>query len=190
MINGVMFLQSFSSFAGGGIGDFLSELEQQGFFAYLLPFLLIFAVIFGILSRVKLFADSKQVNGIIALAVGLLALQFDYVPLFFSELFPRFAIGLTILLGLLIIVGLFVDPEEPAVGYGLLLVGAIIFIIVLIKTSGAISFGDWSWWNYNWKMIAGVVVVLIAIAIIVAGSTPKTRKYNPFMARGAGGAGI
>ena len=53
MINGV-FLQSFGFF-GGGFGNLLSQLEQLGFFSYVLPFLLIFALVFGIGVGVSMF---------------------------------------------------------------------------------------------------------------------------------------
>ena len=86
--------------------------EQAGFFTYLLPFLLIFALVFGILTQIKLFKDSKSINGIIALVVGLLALQFPMVPQFFSEIFPRLGIGLSIILVIMILLGLFLNSEK------------------------------------------------------------------------------
>src|SRR3990167_2520261 len=84
-----------------GIGDFLNQLASFGFFSYLLPFLLIFALIFGILNSMKLFGkENKSVNGIIALVIGLMALQFDIVPVFFAEAFP--GIGVVVALVVLI----------------------------------------------------------------------------------------
>ena len=86
MLRGLI-LASFS-FEGGTIGDFLSVWEQAGFFSYLLPFLLIFALVFGILTQIQLFRENKAINAIIALVVGLISLQFPMVPQFFSEIFP------------------------------------------------------------------------------------------------------
>ena len=77
----MMFLQSFG-FYGGSIGNLLAQWEQIGMFSYILPFLLLFALIFGILSRIKIF-DNKSLNTVISLAVSLMALQYDYVPRFF-----------------------------------------------------------------------------------------------------------
>ena len=39
----------YGSYGGGVVGDMFSRWEQAGFFSYILPFLLIFALIFGIL---------------------------------------------------------------------------------------------------------------------------------------------
>lgn len=55
-MNPGVFLQYYG-YTGGDIGNFLSQLEQMGFFAYALPFLLIFAITFGILSKVHIFKN-------------------------------------------------------------------------------------------------------------------------------------
>lgn len=76
-----------SGFPTGVLGDMLSKWEAAGFFSYLLPFLLLFSLVFGILTRVQIFKDNKMINGFIALAVALMALQFDFVPAFHSSSF-------------------------------------------------------------------------------------------------------
>jgi len=65
---------------GGSIQSILQQWEQIGVFAYLLPFLMIFALIFVILNSIKIFKDNRGVNAVIAIAVGLMALQFQFVP--------------------------------------------------------------------------------------------------------------
>ena len=97
MIAEVIFLQSFG-FSGGSFGNVLSQWEQLGVFTYVLPFLLIFALIFGILQKVKIFQESKGINAVIAVSTALMALQFNFVPLFFSDIFPQLGIGLSIVL--------------------------------------------------------------------------------------------
>ena len=69
MISGVML--AWYGAGGGLVGDMLSQWEQAGFFSYLLPFLLLFALIFGILNQIHLFRENKSINGIIALVVSL-----------------------------------------------------------------------------------------------------------------------
>jgi hypothetical protein len=181
-MGGLIFLASFVE--GGAIGELLSSWEQAGFFSYLLPFLLIFALIFGILNQIKLFKDNKAINAIIALAVGFMALQFPMVSEFFSEIFPRLGIGLAIILIVLILVGMFIDPKNSGIMYVMLGIGAVITIVVLVQTAGAVGWSTGSWWNENWPMIAGVVFILTVIAIIVGSSSKKTlpphRPFWPF----------
>jgi hypothetical protein len=173
-----MVLAWYGSYGGGTIGDMFVYWEQYGFFAYVLPFLLIFALIFGILERIRIFSESRTVSGIIAFVVGLMALQFDIVPRFFSEVFPRLGVGLAILLIIIILVGLWVDPQSGAIGYTLLGVGAVIAIIVLVSTAGELGWSSGWWWNENWPMVVGVVLILIAIGIIVGSSGDEYGRYG------------
>ncbi len=164
----------FGGFYGGTVGNLLSQWEQAGVFSYVLPFLLIFAVIFGILSKIKVFGDNRTLNSIIALVIGLLALQFELVPIFFSEIFPRVGVALSIILVFLILAGLFLDPDNKAVNYGLLGVGVITFLAVLIKTSGYLGWYSGYWWYANWpSILIGIVVIGIFFAIINSVGTPK-----------------
>ena len=52
------------------IADLLRGWESAGIFDFLLPFLLIFAVVFGILSTIQIFGKHKGVNVIIAVTIG------------------------------------------------------------------------------------------------------------------------
>ncbi|MBU2616878.1 MAG: hypothetical protein KKB79_02755 [Nanoarchaeota archaeon] len=159
----------FGGFYGGDFGSFLSYLENAGFFSYILPFLLIFAVVFGILTKIDLFKHNKTVNVVISLAVGLLSLQFSFVPLFFSEIFPRLGIGLAIILVGMILVGIFLpsDKDNKYVGWFGLVLGLLIFVVVIVQ-SFEWTGGSWGWWFYeNWaKIFVPVVVVGFVIAII------------------------
>ncbi len=180
MLDKILTLQ-FGGFYGGGFSELLAYMEQAGFFAYVLPFLLIFALVFGILTRTQIFKGNKAINAVIALVVGLLALQFDFVPLFFSEIFPRLGIGLAIILALLILAGLFFDPRSKFINYGLLIVGLIVFIIVLVKTFGWLGWGwgTFSLWYYNWPLIISVIAGIVILAIIINSVSPRRRFRLP-----------
>ena len=108
---GGMFLASFGGFYGGTFGNLLAQWEQLGVFSYVLPFLLIFALIFGILQRVDVFKGNKGINAIIALSVSLMSLQFNLVPIFQAEIFPKLGVGLSVILAVIILKGLFLEPK-------------------------------------------------------------------------------
>lgn len=172
MLENLVMLQTYGYYGGGEIGRFIDALSQAGFFSYLLPFLVIFALVYGILTRLKLFEATKAVNAIIALAVGLLALQFDFVPLFFSDIFPRVGIGLAIILVILIVMGLFV-PKATWVPYALFGVSALIVLIILIQTGGVFGSDIGYWFYNNWPFLAGLIFVMILFAIAVGASSKK-----------------
>lgn len=175
-----IFAFQIGGFYGGSIGSMLAYWESAGFFSYILPFLLIFALVFGILTRVKIF-DNKAINGVIALVIGLLALQFHFVPIFFSEIFPRLGVGLAVILALLILGGLFFDPDSKIVNYGLLGVGVIVFLVVLVQTFGWLGWGNINLLYYNWQGILGIIIFLAIIALIV-GAGGKKRELPPYKA--------
>lgn len=178
MLDKLVMLASYGYYEGGAIGSFLDSLGQAGFFSYLLPFLLIFALVFGILSRLKLFEETKMVNGLIALAVGLLSLQFDFVPVFFSEIFPRIGIGLAIILAILIIMGLFI-PKATWVPYVLFGVSAVIVIVILVQSGDIFGGGIGYWFADYWPLIVGLVFIVVLVAAIVGSSSGKTNTEVP-----------
>ena len=187
MLDKILTLQfgGYGGYYGGTFGELLFQMEQAGFFSYVLPFLLIFALVFGILTRTQIFKDNKAINGVIALVVGLLSLQFDFVPIFFSEIFPRLGIGLIIILALLILAGLFFDPKNKLINYSLLAVGVIIFLVVLIQTFGWVGWSSGFIWYANWPTIIMVIVVLGVVALVFNSLGPKKKwpDYEGFWAK-------
>ena len=181
MFKEMIFLAS-SAFADGSfISQLLSKWEQIGFFSYLLPFLIIFALVFGILTKMNLFKDNRMVNGVIALSVALMALQFDFVPTFFSEIFPRLGVGLAIILGILIVMGFFMDPKSSAMNYILLAVSVVVMYFVLVNAAGATGWTTGDFWQNHWgEILAGVLLVVFVIAMINSGK-PEDKNKPPFI---------
>ncbi len=177
-----------TTFLSGGIGDLLNSLAAAQFFTYALPFLLIFALVFGILSRMGLFKENKAVTAIIALAVGLMALSVPTVPQFFSQIFPSMGIGLSILLVIMIIVGLFSDPTKPWITISLFVVAAIVAVVVIVQSSG-IDFGTWIQNNLGNSAgtILTVVVAVVIVGIVIAASNKKKERspisFEPYWAK-------
>ena len=164
--------------ASNTITDILNSWADFGIFAYVLPFLMIFAVIFGILNKTNVLGNNKGVQAVISLAVGLMALQFDYVSNFFATILPYAGIGLAVLLVALILMGLITQDEKVAKWIWLGL-GFIIFIAVVL-----FSFYDFAWFGgYGgenvWQGALVLVVILIGMAIAIFGMGNK----------GSGGSG-
>lgn len=169
MFEEILFSASYGFFQGGGIGDLLNYFEQAGFFSYVLPFLLIFALVFVTISNMKLFGENKGVSAVIALCVGLLALQFNVVSLFFSEIFPRVGIALSIMLAVMIILGLFIDPDQKWTKYMLLGMAFITLFIVLFQQAYSSFWYDIFYFfdakTFSWLML-GIIVVVLIITIV------------------------
>ena len=162
--------------------DLLNQWQSIGIFDLLLPFLLIFAIIFGILSATNILGSNRGVHVIIALVIAAMSLRLGFVSQFSTELFPRLGVGIIIVLALLILVGLFIAQDEARYWFwGLGAIGVIVFLVVIAKSGDA--FG-WGWGNYatqdviGWVVLAvGIIGVIIAIA--TSGSkNGRTTKEN------------
>lgn len=185
MFKEMLFLPTVGVSSGGIVENLLVKLGDAGFFSYLIPFLLIFALVFGILIKVKIFQENKMVNGIIALSVALMSLQFDFVPTFFAQIFPRLGVGLAIILVILILAGLFIDPANKAINYVLLAIGVVIVGAVIIQSAGAVGWQSGEWWDNNWEVVVGSLFLIIIVAVVVGSSNPPktTTSYNPVLWR-------
>lgn len=175
-----IFLQSrgfYGGYYGGAIGNLLSAWEQAGVFSYMLPFLLIFSLVFGILTQVNLFKNNRAINAILALAIGLMSLQFDFVPRFFAEIFPRLGVALGIILVILVLTLLFLNPTDKFQVYAIWGVGAVAALAVIALSAQATGFGYGSYLpflSYYWQEIFYVALFVAIIAIVVAASKPKS----------------
>ncbi|MDA3856496.1 MAG: hypothetical protein PF569_09650 [Candidatus Woesearchaeota archaeon] len=57
--------------------SFLNDLEAYGWFQYVFPFMLVYAVVLTILEKVTIFEDKKPVRVIISLVFGLFSVAFE-----------------------------------------------------------------------------------------------------------------
>jgi len=118
-----------------GFEFFVENLRNFGFYNFLLPMLLVFAVVYGILEYVKAFGDNKGVNLIISLCVSLLVLGgiYTFIPAdFFTIFFSRFAVVLVALLAIAILMGFFNIKLEDLMSTDKKTAKWIIFVILAI----------------------------------------------------------
>ncbi len=155
-------------YRGVTITDVLNSWNEIGVFSYVIPFLLIFAVVYAILQKSKILDNNKTLDAIVAAAVGLLSIQFDFVSSFYAVIFPRFGIGLAIFLVVMILIGFFYSPASESkmqwIGWATG-IGVVIWAWTSwddwFGTSGMYGFGDW-FGDYLWALIVlGIIIGLI-----------------------------
>ncbi|MGV8152367.1 MAG: hypothetical protein ACP5OG_04750 [Candidatus Nanoarchaeia archaeon] len=156
---------------GFTITDVLNSWSEVGVFAYALPFLMIFAMIFGILNKTEVLGTNKGVQATIALAVGLMSLQFDYVADFFSVLMPYLGVGISIILAALILMGLIVGENRTWPQYIWFIIGIIVFIVVVLTSfNNAQTFGGFGYWVDYWPAIIAGLLLIGLMALIIWGN--------------------
>ncbi|MEK6898848.1 MAG: hypothetical protein AABW79_02005 [Nanoarchaeota archaeon] len=155
--------------------DLYFQWEAAGIFEFLLPALLIFAVIFGVLSTTRIMGANRGINMLIALSISLLAIRTPIVSQFFTELFPNFAIGLAVILAVVILAGLFIADKNATAFYNTMMwaglgIGVVVAIIVLNNNNWYGSF----WWQENWTSILWVVVLVLLLGFFLSDPSKKT----------------
>jgi len=190
MINVGIILASYGSFGGGTLGNLFSQWEAAGIFTYALPFLLIFSLVFGLLSKMNIFSTSKDpnkdsskgINVMIALAVAFMSLQFNIVSMFFSEIFPRFGIALSIVLVILVLGGIFMPTNKDS---NWLMVALAVIVFIIIGTVVYNSLGVFGWGvggpsiSYFWNKHGATIIFLIFIIAVVATFSSKKKDGEP-----------
>jgi hypothetical protein len=162
------------------IASILTSWQDIGVFAYVLPFLLIFALVFGILSQAKFLGENKGVNSIIALAIALLALQFGKVPAFFAQIMPNLGVGLAVLLAALILMGLFVNwsSNKWKAGFAIF-AGVVAVVVILVSLSSNNLIAGFDWWNVYYPHIIVALVVIGSIITIIATTKKSSSSGTP-----------
>jgi hypothetical protein len=122
--------------------NLVDDFADVGGFDVVLPFLLIFAVTFAILSKINLFGAGKQgrnVNAIVSLILGIFLTSATDAVNLLKDFLPRVSMIILVLLMLILVVGIFSGGSEW--GGGWLFLGAVVSIIAVLWALGAAA--DW-----------------------------------------------
>lgn len=192
MIKGMM-LDWYGSFGGtytgGQFGTLIDQWEQMGVFSYMIPFLLIFAVVYGILTKMKLFGDEKNktIDGIIALGVALLAIQFEVVPIFFSDIFPRLGIAMAGVLVFIILMGLFANKDNKALHSTLMWSSFGIAILIILQSTEMFRYSSSDLLGFiPGEWIPMIALIVMMVIVLLSAKKQTTESPNSIFSRGLG----
>ena len=165
------------------ITEVLNIWNEMGVFSYVIPFLLIFAVVFAILQKSRILShgssENRAILAIISASIGLLSLQFDFVAECFAVIFPRCGGGLAIFLALIIFLGFFWPGDEVHGSWIGWVVGIGVAIWALSswdQWSSYAGFGGWFVEYVRALIILGALIAIIAIFIRDPNKPVKKRK--------------
>jgi len=103
------------------LGDAVELLQDFGFFDVILPFLLVFTIVFGILEKTKIFGiekigdreySRKNVNAMVAFVFGFFVIAAKEIVAAFQESIPIVSLVLVAVVSFLMLVGSFVSGEK------------------------------------------------------------------------------
>ncbi len=162
--------------------DVIIQFEELGVYDFIFPFLLIFCLIFVVLQSMKIFETSKPITIIVSFVIAFMALRVPFVSQFFAELFPRFAVGLTLIISLVLLVGLFVkDDTIQFWGYGLMALGFFVWVVISMDVFDQFGWtgGGGTWNDYAGIILLSILLIGIIIAVGASGSGKPPRAPKP-----------
>jgi len=151
--------------------DVFITLESYGVFEIVLPFLLIFSLVFAVLSKIKILGDKNNINSIVALAISMLAIRNFAFTEFLNRFLPNTAMILIVILVFLLLLTMLTGKSEldDFAGYASLFV-VLIALVWAVSSDYLGSYGYYGfndlWYNLDsttisWiAFIAGVVIVI------------------------------
>lgn len=136
------------------LDNMIVSVYDTGFFDYALPFMLVFAVLYGILQKINLFGKDKgKINVLFAAIVSIMILPFG-AELNYFEFISKFAIILVgfVALGMMLgILGYKFNETKNSV----------IFLVISVLFIGATNFFDLS----SLQNMSGEIIYTILIAL-------------------------
>jgi len=131
--------QGFIAQQGGGSGGLYSLLatwQQLGVFDLVLPFLLVFSLVFAVLQKAKILGEGKKnLNVIVSLIIAFFFLQNTYLLFVLQRFLPNVAITLVVFLMFLLLLGIFAGPHSKWSGSALSLAFIVSLIAIIIALS-------------------------------------------------------
>jgi uncharacterized membrane protein len=139
----------------------------------ILPFLLVFVVLFAILQKTKVLGDGKrQIDALVSLVVALIVVAFGYATDVIINLMPILAVVAIVILVFMILYGMVFTQNKFEMNKWLrggigVIVGIVVIISVLVLTGG---------WEYlidfynaageGSALITNIVFIVIIIAVV------------------------
>jgi hypothetical protein len=165
--------------------DFNSAIQQWqaiGIFDVMLPFILIFAIIFAILQKTKILSGRKGIDAIVAMAIGFIAIVNPYVSQLMKVLLENTVVAVLIIVAVMLLLGLVWGAKKPPVwNYLGAFIGLAVFVWVLGRVAdyyqmyypGTVIFSS-IWWQGNLPWIIPLLIIVIfAIVVITSGGEKK-----------------
>ena len=159
-------------------------LQHYIFRDFILPFFLVFAVVFAVLEKTKALGDDrKQVNSIIAAVIGLIFVSAVYPKQVVNDLVLFLAVSLIVVLVFLLIYGLAIGDSEALnffkqgwLKWAVFIIAFVAIVLAVlwatgIQTSAFDFLFKQSWSNTFWTNALFIAAIVVALAITLKSSS-------------------
>jgi len=152
------------AFGNTELGVMLRDLENMGFYEVLLPFLLIFTILFAILQKIKLFGtNSKNINIVVAVIIAFFVVRVPSIVGVMTQFLPKVSILVLVLLMFLLVLGIFGAQGDKMTGGWLfiaMLAGLVGLVWAIFSSIPSISLPSWLELSSGDMQVIGLIVAL------------------------------
>jgi hypothetical protein len=165
----------------------IQQWQAIGIFDVLLPFILLFAIIFAILQKTKVLGGRNGIDAVVAMAIGFFVIINPFVNEILKVILANTAIAIIVIVALMLILGLVWGGQKmKAWNFIGGIIGLAIFVWILGRVAdyyemyypGTVVFSQ-MWWAENLPWIIPLLIILI-FAIIVISSGGEKKTGTPF----------
>lgn len=168
------------------LSDALDFLREFGIFDVILPFLLVFAVVFGILEKTRILGEEKikdivyprkNLNAIVAFVLAMLVVAATKIVGVINTALPQISLLIVVALSFLLMIGIFMKPDntlyEKLNGKWMAFLMIIMFVAVIFVFLGNIPANEKQSWlgfafDYVVEFWSGTLVAtLILLGVII-----------------------
>ena len=158
---------------------FIIALENWGLTSIILPFLLIFTIVFAVFQKIKILGEKKSYNIVIALVLSLTTViphvtgnyPMNYDPvLIINRFLPQVSLIVIAIVMLLLLVGIWGAESDWAAGNIVTSWIVILSVIAIIWTFGAAAnwWGGWYWLdNIFGQDTIAILVMILAFGLVI-----------------------
>jgi len=159
---------------------------NEFFNGVVLPFLLVFLVIYAVLQKSKILGDEMQkVNSMVALVIGLIFIGFPGPRGMVVEFMPWLAVGLAVMLVFFILYGFVAGdlsgtnmPNRLKYTFGILAGVFTIGVVLYVTGLGSVVY-DWFGGRVGNGWITNVVVFVVIVGAVLFVVFGKSRSSSP-----------
>ncbi|MFH1421063.1 MAG: hypothetical protein ABIG30_03845 [Candidatus Aenigmatarchaeota archaeon] len=153
----------------------VANLHQLGFYGFILPFILMFAIVFGLLLKYKTLGEDKRLIGVMSLVVAFFVTGYLAAPLgvILSNLFGAAIVVLAAILIVVLFANMAGYETKALTDKKVMLAVLIIVAIVLFIASGALAIFNVGAIANNAAVAAIFIIAVMAVAIWLIGGGDK-----------------
>ncbi len=150
----------------------IGNLNQLGFYRFVLPWLFAMAMVYGILTKTKIFGENQQtLTGVISIVAAFFVVNFTPVGFALDTFFTQaFGVGILVLTGIFVVLlfmglvglkGEDIFKAENLKGGGLAVILLVVFAILLVFMVGGIKIS-----SDQLTLVSVLIFMVVAIAYI------------------------